>query len=249
MELVAPSWRWRRHSWWRVPGTFVVGITLVAAVVFNVWSPKPKPRKFVAKLEELLPAGLAVEGWAVTRQPIAESEEMKRAVAELLNFDDAVFATYLQGEMRVSIYAAYWMPGKMSHRLIASHTPDVCWVGGGWNSRKKGTENVAVDRAGIPLVLEYRVFEQRGQTEDVIFLHFVGGKALSYQTGRQPPWHAVFSDLLNKGLRQRDEQLFVRISGNRPLGEFKDAPPVQAFLRRLSVELEKMRGSDGRRSG
>ena len=48
-----------------------------------------------------------------------------------------------------------------------------------------------------------------------------------------------------RGFRQREEQFFVRISSNRPLDEFRDTPPVQIFLRRLSAELEKMRRGSG----
>jgi hypothetical protein len=80
----------------------------------------------VPKQEELPP------GWTVEYKPIADTPEMKKAVAELLNYDDAVYAVYSNGTRHLSVYIAYWTPGKMAQRLVAGHTPDVCWVGAGW---------------------------------------------------------------------------------------------------------------------
>ena len=40
-----------------------------------------------------------------------------------------------------------------------------------------------------------------------------------------------------RGFNQREEQFFVRISSNRPLEEFQDAPPVRHFLHRLAIAL------------
>jgi hypothetical protein len=68
---------------------------------------------------------------------------------------------------------------------------------------------------------------------------------MSYGTGGVPPWYGFLADLFAKGFRLREEQFFVRISSNRPLTEFKDAPPVQFFLQRLSAELVKMRRASG----
>ena len=68
---------------------------------------------------------------------------------------------------------------------------------------------------------------------------------MSYGTGGVPPWYGFLADLWARWFRQREEQFFVRISSNRPLGEFKDTPPVQVFLRRLSAELATMRRTSG----
>jgi hypothetical protein len=70
-------------------------------------------------------------------EEIAATPEMKRAVDELLNFDDAAFFTYTKGEDRVSVYIAYWKPGTMPQRLVSGHTPDVCWVGNVWEVRRR----------------------------------------------------------------------------------------------------------------
>lgn len=293
----------------------VVLVAALAFVAFGSWLP---PRQaFRGTMKDLVPQAEELPRWTLEYRPVAETAEMQKAVGEILNFDDAVYAIYDNGGLRVSIYAAYWSPGKMSHRLIAGHTPDVCWVGGGWvrrkaeslgmkiESRKEGAEERTAARGQKPddggqttedrgqlvrrslgeggrsevggqrpeagrqttesggrlaatklegrrregetavLPMEYREFQLGGQTEYVVFGHMVGGRSMSYGTGGLPPWYGFLGDLWARGFQQREEQFFVRISSNRSLAEFKDAPPVQVFLRRLSVELEKMRRGSG----
>lgn len=222
--------------------TLLVGLLLLAAVGIILGGATLGSKGLLsAKLVDLVGARDEIVGWSAMQQPIAETAEMKRAVGELLNYDDAIFVTYSSAGMRVSIYAAYWSPGKMSHRLIATHTPDVCWVGGGWQRLRQGIEYLDVLDGAKPLRLEYRTYALRGQTEYVVFCHLVGGVPMTYEAGAEPPWYAMFRDLLNMGLRQREEQLFLRISSDRPFEEFKDAPPVQFFMGRLGGELAKMR--------
>ena len=112
----------------------VVLVAALAFVAFGSWLP---PRQaFRGTMKDLVPQAEELPRWTLEYRPVAETAEMQKAVGEILNFDDAVYAIYDNGGLRVSIYAAYWSPGKMSHRLIAGHTPDVCWVGGGWVRRK-----------------------------------------------------------------------------------------------------------------
>jgi hypothetical protein len=107
-------------------------VLIVAVALVVIGATRPRERTFIGTLKELLPQAEDVPGWAVAYYPVAETAEMQNATAELLNYDNAIYAIYTRGEMRVSVYAAYWLPGKMSSRLIAGHTPDVCWVGRGW---------------------------------------------------------------------------------------------------------------------
>lgn len=141
-------------------------------------------------------------------KPIAESAEMKEAVAELLNFDDGVFVDYTQGITRLSVYIAYWQPGRMSHRLIAGHTPDVCWVGGGWKKVHAGSTTASAVTAAYDAQLnlllsvattqahaiptgEGRTFTEQGTTKHVWFWHLVDQESKSYGTGTPTPWYAT----------------------------------------------------------
>ncbi len=213
---------------------FLGAVLFLAMVVGIVGSRLTPVRSYRMSLRSLFPDSAILRGWEVRRQPVAETLEMQRAVGEILSFTDAEFAHYSNGGLRVSVFLAYWEPGRMSHRLVAGHSPDVCWVGGGWSLRS--TESVVVTTAAIigdAMPFEYRVFELNGQAEYVIFCHLLGGEPMTYRTLGRPPWHAMFSDLFTLGLRQREEQFFVRISSNRPFAEFKEALPLQLFLKQL----------------
>jgi len=114
-----------RNIWVRVGLIFTAGVLLagVAAVIGQRETPAGVS---IEAFNELLPRANKLPGWSAAQRPVADTEEMKRAVAELLNHDAGGFVTYTNGDLQISIYAAYWKPGKMSPRLVAGHTPDVC---------------------------------------------------------------------------------------------------------------------------
>jgi Protein of unknown function (DUF3485) len=205
----------------------------------------PAP-KFKGHLKDILPP--APEGWIMKDRPIAETPEMKQAVGELLNFDDGVFVDYINtaGD-RLSVYIAYWTPGKMSHRLVAGHTPDICWVGAGWEKKYEGvTPNLEVrssvsnkhDSTLIP-VGENRIYSAQNTIEYVWFWHIVGNEVMSYKTGGNPPWHSIITDTLKKGINQREEQFFIRLSSNRQLTPSNSTVPMNSLLRSIPWPISK----------
>jgi hypothetical protein len=234
---------------------------LVAATSFVFLGQLVTPtQSFNGALQNTFPPVGQLSEWTVRDLPVAESAEMQRAVGELLNFDQAAYARYHRGPVEVSLYVAYWSPGRMSHRLIAVHTPDVCWVSAGWErvegyqtqlmtrgvqfgdqrlykgatlDSAKALDLLAVDR----LPWEYREFRLADRTEYVVFLHLVGGRALGYGVEGGAPWYSVIGDLFERGFRQREEQFFVRISGNRPLPEILATEPVRLFLQQFEREV------------
>ncbi len=176
-------------------------------------------------------------GWSAKETPIADTEEMKKAVGELLNYDAGNVVVYSKGDLQISIYAAYWKAGKMSPRLVATHTPDVCWVGSGWICRVAGPVDLGI-ADGRKLPTKHRIFATpAGDVQHVVFCHLVGGNPLDYGRFGDPPWYAALSDLRSVGLQLRQEQLFFRISSNRPLETLRDAAPVKFFLSRLDPFL------------
>lgn len=191
---------------------------------------------------ELLPE--APEGWTRIFQSIADTPELQKKADELLNFDDAVFVDYSRGDSRLSVYIAYWSPGRMSHRLIAGHTPDVCWVGSGWKCIERGRNTMArkINSSSSPqltrhfyLPAETRTFSAHGITEYVWFWHLVGGKNISYGTNAEPPWFATLSDIVDNGLNQREEQFFIRLSSPNPLGYSDLSPILEMVLESLPL--------------
>jgi hypothetical protein len=210
-----------------------LGLLLVSAiglVAITAFRPLPAP-SLTTPLADLLPR--QVEGWTVKDQPIAETEEMKKAVGELLNYDDAIFRTYTQGNTSIAVYVAYWKPGEMSPRLIAGHTPDVCWVGAGW----KCTARDFAYRVNLPgkdiRTAQAGTYEISGNIQHVLLWHLHGNKLVSYKVGGPPPWWASLSDLWKEGLNQRGEQFFIRISSNLPTEDSLQTAPMRSAIEAL----------------
>lgn len=192
----------------------LVLLIAMTVVAYGEFRPLPEPR-FRGRLAEVLPKAEEVPGWEVRYEEIASTPEMKEAVSELLNFDDAVFVTYTKGTERISIYIAYWKPGRMSHRLVAGHTPDVCWIGNGWELLQRESGVVLPAIAGqIVKCAERRKLRFGTLEESLLFWHIVGGHTQDFRQAL-PPWHAMFTDFYSRGLDQRQEQFFVRISSSR----------------------------------
>ena len=91
---------------------------LVAAIAASiVGSHIDSPRVFFDRVDSLIPNVEFMREWTVIRRPVAETEELKKSISELLNFDDGVLMDFSRGESRVSLYVAYWTPGRMAQRL------------------------------------------------------------------------------------------------------------------------------------
>lgn len=218
----------RRRAWLLGATGLVLAAGLALVIVGENLE---RPASFHGKLEELLPAAAEIPGWQVAHRPLAESIEQQRSVTRNLNYDQAAFVDFTQGGTRISILVVYWSPGKMPRRLVASHTPDVCWVAGGWILRDRDRIDVRAGRDDLRM--EHRIFEFKEAKEHVVFCHLVDGDVSESGPPGEVPWFAVVTDLLRSGLRQRGEQFFVRISSNRPWAEVAGTPPVRNLLRRI----------------
>jgi hypothetical protein len=212
----------------------LVLVIAIALVTYSSLRPLPPPT-LTQPLATLVPD--KIPGWTVKDQPIAETEEMKKAVGEMLNYDDAVYRDYTQGNTTISVYVAYWKPGKMSPRLIAGHTPDVCWVGNGWIctdrdfnyevSLELGARSLDLTAKSSQLTAhssqlkpaQSGTYEISGNVQHVLFWHLHHGELVAYNTGKQPPWYAGLTDLWRGGFNQRGEQFFIRIASNVPMPE------------------------------
>lgn len=217
----------------------VLSLLLVGAIVVILYGNNRVPvRTFHGKLTDLLPP--APIGWLINKREIANTPEMREAVGAILNYDDGLFVDYVQGDVRLSVYIAYWKPGKMSYRIVASHTPDVCWVANGW--RKEFSKTVSglktIDGKNIASA-EGRLFTAQGNPEYVWFWHVVGEDVQSYDTGFMPPWYAPAADIFKRGLNQRDEQFFIRLSSSVPLDSLALKPVMEPLLALLPLPKSK----------
>ena len=184
-------------------------------------------------LKDLLPASRP--GWAMSDQPIADTPEMKRAVTEMLNFDEAVFRTYRHGNEQISIYVAYWRPGSMHPRLITQHIPDVCWPGAGWNMLQSGG-TAAFDLPGNQRTWagQWRIFSARGTTEHVVYWHLLGGKLSGYAQGANSKSAMYYLTLWDDIRQAQREQYFIRLSSNLSLAELEKSELVRTVMAALA---------------
>jgi hypothetical protein len=134
--------------------------------------------------------------------------------------------------LEVILYAAYWHAGQAPVSLVASHTPDACWPGSGWISHPVKEPRVvlrAADRA-LPDA-EYRMFTFNGFPQHVWFWHVYDGRPIAYRD----PYSAIelLRIALQYGFRHEGDQLFLRISSNRPWAELAGDPLIEDFFKRV----------------
>jgi exosortase len=132
----------------------------------------------------------------------------------------------------IVIYVAYWRPGQAPVSLVASHTPDACWPGAGWNAVTPNPPAPALQGGGRQLsAVEYRVFESKGVPHHVWFWHLHDGRPITFQDPYSPV--ALLRLAWQYGFRRDGDQLFVRISSNRPWREIQAEPLLQDFFTRI----------------
>ena len=216
---------------WGLLSAYAVALLMLGFFIFNTHGPArasvPPP-----DLEALLPR--QASGWDIVR-----TDDLYR-FTPVLETEHLVQRSYLrrkstpEGErpLVITVYVAYWAPGQVPVSLVASHTPDACWPGGGW-------EPEPVEPAPTPFLTgnhvvstpEYRLFTNSGVHQNVWFWHLYDGRSIAQADPRSAV--ALMKLALTYGFRTHGEQLFVRVSSNRPWSEVGDEPLVTEILSRL----------------
>lgn len=205
------------------------GLALAAGLVaFFVANTRPAVRHDapVPDLMALLPASPA--GWQVATSDLYE-------FAGTLQTDHLAQRRYTRltpaGPLELTIYVAYWRAGQAPVSLVASHTPDACWPGAGWTALptpEQRTQLVAEGRALAPA--EYRFFKTAETPQHVWFWHLYDGRPISYRDPYSPA--ELLRIAWRFGFRHDGDQLFVRVSSNRPWAEFGGEPVLAEFFAR-----------------
>ena len=214
---------------------FVLGAGLAAtaaALAFFIWNTRPVARTDTPPpdLAALLPEPPA--GWSARTPSLY-------AFSGTLRTNHLAQRVYVQpapggGAREIVIYAAYWGAGQAPVSLVASHTPDACWPGAGWEPVPIPVTSVTLSAAGRDLApAEQRVFRSDGRPYNVWFWHLHGGKPITHRD----PYSAT--ELLRYAWRygfQRDaDQVFVRISSNLSWSEIERSAVVREFLGRAQA--------------
>jgi len=175
------------------------------------------------ELAALLPA--PPEGWTISDTPMD-------AYVDTLHTHALVERVYSRGAEHLTLYLAYWLPGQAAVSLVDAHTPDACWPGTGWEAEAMPTDRAALTVGGRTLpTAECRRFARGGFKTYVWFWHLHGGRPISYVD----PYSAVrlLGLAWRYGFGPPRDQLFVRVSSNRPWREVASEPTLERFFENL----------------
>ncbi len=208
----------------------VLAITAVAIIAFYIfYEPVDHGQSMreAGHIEKCIPE--KVDGWTWVDQPLAQTEEVLRSTEKILRASQTFFRKYtsLDGMRSFQVYVAYWGRGVETPRMAASHTPDRCWVQGGWvNDMEKLKYPYEIPFKGVKLMpANYRElsFDSGGQKikRNVVFWHVADGKPFVF--GQRSTF--IINPLLyikfiyENAVVGAPEQYFVRIDSSIPLEE------------------------------
>jgi len=205
---------------------------LVAATVAGFLAAGDQPARtadaLAPDLASLLPD--APPGWTAR-----DSDDMDR-YSDVLRTHALIERVYSAGPAlaseRLTLYLAYWRAGQAPVSLVDAHTPDVCWPGTGWESEPVPHARETLGIGGQMLApAECRLFAHKAFETHVWYWHLYGGRPLAIVD----PHSAT--RLLKLGLRygfsRAEDQLFVRVSSNRPWEEISSQPALRQFFANL----------------
>lgn len=213
-----------------IAGTFALAAALVMLFYANT-RPSVRRNAPVPDLWAAIPE--TADGWAVT------------TTRDLYQFKDTLQTDLLaqriykggnpQQPTSIVLYLAYWRAGQAPVSLVASHTPEACWPGSGWVPQALPQSRESLTIGGRPLPpVEARLFTNRDYPQYVWFWHLYDGRTIAYQN----PYslRELLSIAWHYGFRHNGDQLFVRVSSNRPWEEIAPQPFLRAFFSNLQPQ-------------
>ena len=170
----------------------------------------------------------AAEGWQVRTTPDLYQ------FADILRTKQLAERTYfkeIDGQpVLLTAYVAHWEPGQAPVSLVASHTPDACWPGSGWNAQPDPNLHTVLQVGALSLpIAEHRVF-QNGQNPPlhVWFWHVYDGRVINFRDPYSVP--ALLQLALQYGFRREGGQYFIRLSSNADWTVIAHDPLIKKLL-------------------
>ena len=219
----------------RAAGSWLLasGLSVAAALgVFFVAATRPalRPDAKVPEVTSLLPG--AVDGWVV--QPALDLYQFSSSLQTSHLAQRTYRRETAQGAEQVTFYLAYWRAGQASVSLVSSHTPDACWPGAGWESVPVAVTRVQLTSGSRTLPeAETRSFRSGDFPQNVWFWHLYDGQPITQENPRSPV--ELLRQAWRYGFRHDGDQLFVRVSSNRPWPDLAQEPLVENFFARLQA--------------
>ena len=131
--------------------------------------------------------------------------------------------------MEIVIYVAHWRAGQAPVSLVASHTPDACWPGAGWEPVANTQPRAKLVTGGRTLPeAEHRIFSTGSRAQNVWFWHIYDGHSIAYRDPLSPI--ELLRIAWRYGFRRAGDQVFVRVSSNRPWSEVAGEPILTEFF-------------------
>jgi exosortase len=213
--------------------SLLLAVTLTFAVALGGFfhaNTRPSVRRGapVPNLAAILP--LHAAGWQVV------TDTQLYQFSDALQTEHLVQRTYVRetpaGLEQITVYLAYWRPGQAAVSLVASHTPDACWPGGGWTAVPAAHPRVELSVSGRPLATaEARFFRSGTFPQHVWFWHLYDGRPIAYRDPYSAS--ALLKIALRYGFRHDGDQLFVRVSSNLPWAQIAAEPVLADIFTRL----------------
>ncbi|MFU8848694.1 MAG: exosortase-associated EpsI family protein [Opitutales bacterium] len=218
-----------------------LAIVLSTGLVFAFLVPDVAPT-IDRSLSDLLPE--RIPGWHSEQVPLSQTPEGEQRVLSVLDLDDVFCRQYTKGDTQVMVYVAYWLPGSEPYSSVAIHNPDSCWVIAGWDVLERES-NRRADLAGFSLKEhEFGIYRKSGSETHVLFWHLLGGepnqyiKNMIWTSSGLDSFKRQFYFIYNMyqmGFDLGQDQLFVRISSNKPFEEIEASGELQEVLAALQA--------------
>ncbi|MGC4074179.1 MAG: exosortase/archaeosortase family protein [Nibricoccus sp.] len=205
----------------------LAAFALVVVFILNT-RPSTHSSSTPPDLAALLPAN--VPGWQTVT-----SSDLYRFSAQLQT-SNLIQRTYGRatpgGQEQITVYLAYWPAGQSTVSLVASHTPDACWPGAGWqlDTSASSRETLTLSNHTLPAA-EHRFFTHERYPQHVWYWHLHDGQVIHHDGLGSP--QKLLRLALRYGFRRDGDQLFIRISSNHPWEKISHDPLLQEILTRL----------------
>lgn len=168
---------------------------------------------------------------------VGTTEAATAAATEVLRFDDVFYRRYTHAVFgELTVYVAYWNPGKMPVRSISYHIPDNCWPASGWECAQRNDEYSFGSTKNALLPASWRRFVgPGGHVRYVAFWHLIGGRL--YRDSDFPslvvnPIKYIFSNLsVGDYFQDSKEQYFFRLVSDTPFEALGSDEGLASILR------------------
>lgn len=204
-------------------GVLLLSFSTLLLFVANT-RPSRRPSSPPPSIQSLLPS--QASGWQVTTRT-----DLYRFSSQLQT-DFLTERTYTRtdenGLFQITVYVAYWPAGQASVSLVSSHTPDACWPGSGWVEDLAGHRALSLEIGPHRLPeAESRTFHLDHYPQHVWYWHLFDGKPIHQKIGSA---RDLLSSAWHYGFRKEEEQVFIRISSNRPWEEIAQQPLLSEIV-------------------